>query len=118
MDVKKDCIFCKIINKVIASKIVYEDDSVIAFNDINPQAPVHIVIIPKFHIESILDLNKNNAECFLGNMFLAASKIAKDHSVDASGFRIVINNGHNAGQAVSHLHLHLLGGRPMKWPPG
>ncbi len=113
----KSCIFCKIINKAIPADIIFENDDVIAFNDINPQAPNHILIIPKFHIESINELNKNNAE-FLSQMVLTATKIAKDKGINDSGYRLIINNGPDAGQAVSHLHLHLLGGRKMSWPPG
>lgn len=113
----KDCIFCKIANKAIPSKIAYEDEAIFAFHDINPQAPLHVLVIPKFHIESISDLNESNVD-FLGKMVLASNKIAHDNNIDISGYRLVVNNGPDAGQAVNHLHLHLLGKRKLNWPPG
>ncbi len=111
-------IFSKIINKEIPADIVFESDNILAFKDINPQAPVHILIIPKVEIPKVTDLNgKENAD-LLGEMIDAANKLAKENGIDEDGFRLVFNCGDNGGQEVYHLHLHLLGGRQMKWPPG
>lgn len=113
----KDCIFCKIAKKEMPSSIVYEDDDLIAFNDINPQAPIHVVVIPKKHIERISDLNLEDAG-LTARAILAANKIAEKMRVADSGYRLVINCNKDAGQAVFHIHIHLLGGRRMNWPPG
>jgi histidine triad (HIT) family protein len=110
-----DCLFCKIAGKEIPSSAVYEDDEVFAFNDINPQAPVHILIVPKEHIATTEDLNESNS-AIVGRLALTASKIAKDLKLE--GYRLVINCNEIAGQSVFHIHCHLLGGRPMGWPPG
>ena len=109
-------IFKKIIDKEIPTDILYEDDFCIAFNDINPQAPIHILIIPKKEIPQLSLSDENDSE-LLGKLLLAANKIAVDHDTK-DAFRIVINNGAKAGQSVFHLHLHLLAGRPLSWPPG
>ena len=111
-------IFSKIINKEIPADIVYESENILAFKDINPQAPVHILIIPKTEIPKVTDLNGKEHAALLGDMIDAANKLAKENGVDESGFRLVFNCGDNGGQEVYHLHLHLLGGRQMKWPPG
>lgn len=111
-----DCIFCKIANKEIPSSIVYETDDIIAFNDIAPQAPVHIVIIPKAHIGSPADITKENCD-IAGKMFLAASEIAKQLKLE-KGFRVVANCGEDGGQTVGHMHFHLLAMRNLGWPPG
>ena len=111
------CLFCKIINKEIPSKIVYEDESILAFEDVNPQAPVHILIIPKRHISTSLEIKDGDNE-LIGRMFQAANKIAVDKGVAEKGFRTVINCNREAGQTVFHIHLHLLAGRAMHWPPG
>ncbi len=111
-------IFSKIINKEIPADIVFETDNILAFKDINPQAPVHILIIPKTEIPKVTDLNGKEHAALLGDMIDAANKLAKENGVDESGFRLVFNCGDNGGQEVYHLHLHLLGGRQMKWPPG
>lgn len=111
-------IFSKIINKEIPANIVFESDNVLAFNDINPQAPVHILIIPKIEIPKVTDINGNEHSQLLGEMIDAANKIAKDIGISEDGFRLVFNCGENGGQEVYHLHLHLLGGRKMNWPPG
>jgi histidine triad (HIT) family protein len=111
-------IFSKIINKEIPANIVFESDNVLAFKDINPQAPVHILIIPKIEISSVTDINGNEHSELLGEMIDAANKIAKDLGIAKDGFRLVFNCGENGGQEVYHLHLHLLGGRKMNWPPG
>lgn len=113
-----DCIFCKIANKEIESQLIYEDDSVVAFKDLNPQAPQHILIVPKKHIAKITDfaeVDKNLASHIFVDV---VPVIAKKLGVDENGFRIVINTGDDGGQTVNHLHVHLLGGRKMTWPPG
>ena len=112
-----NCLFCKIIENKIPSKKVYEDGQIFAFEDISPQAPVHIVIIPKKHIATSLDLENEDNE-LIGRLFQAANKIAKDRGVADKGFRLVMNCNSDAGQTVFHVHLHLLAGRPMHWPPG
>ncbi len=111
-------IFSKIINKEIPADIVYESDSVLAFKDIRPQAPVHVLIIPKIEIPKVSDIKGTEHSNLLGEMFDAANKIAKDLGISENGFRLVFNCGPNGGQDVYHLHMHLLGGRQMKWPPG
>ncbi len=109
-----DCLFCKIIGGSIPSDKVYEDDMVLAFNDIDPQAPVHVLIIPKAHFASIMEAE----DSYTAAMYAAARKIAREKGLDASGFRLVINTGEDGGQTVAHLHMHLLGGRALGWPPG
>ncbi len=110
-----DCIFCKIINKEISSDIVYEDEDVIAFNDIDPKAPVHILVIPKEHISTFNDITDFS---ITGKISSVIQKLAKEKNIDEQGYRIVANCNQHGGQAVSHLHYHLLGGRQMQWPPG
>jgi histidine triad (HIT) family protein len=112
-----NCLFCKIVQGNIPSDKVYEDDKILAFKDINPGAPVHILIIPKLHIGSINELNEEHKE-LIGHIFIMAKKLAKDLGVDESGFRLVNNCGEDGGQTVPHIHFHLLGGRSLKWPPG
>ena len=111
-------IFSKIINKEIPADIVYESDNILAFKDRNPQAPVHILIIPKIEIPKLTDLNGKEHAALLGDMIDAANKLAKEMGIAEEGFRLVFNCGDKGGQEVYHLHLHLLGGRQMKWPPG
>jgi len=111
-----DCIFCKIANKEIKSDIVYEDDRVVAFNDINPHAPVHVLVIPKKHIVGVAEARDEDAE-LMGHLQLVAAMLAKEKGI-AEGYRIVVNSGPLAGQSVMHLHYHLLGGRRLNWPPG
>ena len=111
-------IFSKIINKEIPADIVYESEYVLAFKDINPQAPVHILIIPKIEIPKVTDLNGKEHATLLGEMIDAANKLAKEMNIADDGFRLVFNCGNNGGQEVYHLHMHLFGGRRMKWPPG
>lgn len=113
----QDCIFCKIIKGEIPCSKVYEDDKVLAFNDINPQAPVHVLIVPKTHVQSIMDMNLDEYQ-IIGHVFNVASKLAKELHVDEKGFRIVNNIGEDGGQTVPHVHFHLLGGRSLQWPPG
>ena len=114
---KNDCLFCKIINKEVSSDILDESDSALAFRDINPQAPIHILVIPKKHISSTVDIDSENGHYFLG-MVMLAKKIAKDENILSDGYRWVINTGKYGGQTVDHIHLHLLSGRLMSWPPG
>jgi histidine triad (HIT) family protein len=111
-----DCLFCKIVDGVIPVTRVYENEAVLAFPDINPQAPVHILIIPKRHFASLTHTSSADAE-LLNELLLAANEIAQLQHLD-KGFRLVINTGPDGGQTVEHLHLHLLGGRQMHWPPG
>ncbi|MFO8062006.1 MAG: histidine triad nucleotide-binding protein [bacterium] len=112
-----DCLFCKIISGDIDSDKVYEDQYVYAFNDINPQAPVHILIIPKKHIESIHKVSDSDKP-YIDAAISAIQKIASDNGLDNDGYRVVTNHGKRAGQSVFHLHFHLMGGRDMQWPPG
>lgn len=111
-----DCIFCKIIKGSIPSNKVYEDDDVFAFKDINPAAPVHILIIPKKHIARVEDVREEDS-LLLGKIIYSAKKIAEDLGLE-KGYRLVFNNGEDGGQTVDHIHLHLLGGRSFNWPPG
>ncbi len=111
-----DCIFCKIASGEFESDIVYEDDDIIAFNDMNPEAPTHILIVPKRHIESLNDAVAGDAD-ILGKVQLVAKGLAKDKGV-GSGYRLVLNVGAEAGQTINHIHYHLLGGRSLTWPPG
>ena len=117
MNLNKDCPFCKILMGEIPSKKVYEDDSTFAFRDINPQAPTHIIVIPKVHIERVSDITVQNAK-IISDMVLTANSIAREEKIDKSGYRLVINCNDDGGQTVYHLHIHLLGGRRMHWPPG
>jgi histidine triad (HIT) family protein len=112
-----NCIFCKIIAKKIPSKIVYEDHLVTAFEDVNPQAPVHTLVVPKKHIPEIHSMTEADKE-LVGHLFFTAKKIAEDKGLDSKGYRMVINNGAGAGQTVFHIHLHILSGRHFSWPPG
>lgn len=113
-----DCIFCKIAQKEIPSSLVYEDESVVAFKDLEPQAPVHVLVIPKKHIESLLALSTEDRELTAHILCDVVPALAKKFGVDAKGFRVVANTGDEGGQSVKHLHFHLLGGRSMQWPPG
>ena len=111
-------IFSKIINKEIPADIVYESDNVLAFKDIKPQAPVHILIIPKIEIPRVTDIKSKEHSDLLGEMFDVANKLAKDLGIAKNGFRLVLNCGNDGGQEVYHIHMHLLGGRHLHWPPG
>lgn len=108
----ENCIFCKILKKEIPSTIVYEDDKVLAFKDINPVAPVHVLIIPRVHISNVMELNEQNAD-ILKDIHLAAKKIATELGVAEKGFRLITNCGEGAGQTVFHLHYHLIGGKEL-----
>ena len=112
-----DCVFCKIGAREIQSMVVYEDSEILGFRDINPQAPVHILIIPKTHYTSVNEFAEKDIN-LLGRMVLAAKNIAKQEKLADRGYRLAMNCGHDAGQSVDHVHLHLLGGRQMGWPPG
>ena len=114
---KEDCLFCRIAAMEIPADIVFEDDQVIAFRDISPKAPVHILLIPRVHITSAASLNDANGP-MLGRMFAVAAQLARDEGIAKSGFRLTTNSGPGAGQSVPHLHFHLMGGRQMGWPPG
>lgn len=111
----KDCVFCQIVNKERKAKIIYEDEKTLAFYDINPQAPYHILLIPKKHIINVLDLKEEDKE-LMGHIFLIANKISKN--LNFNSIRIVTNSGKDAGQSVFHLHFHIFAGRKMGWPPG
>ncbi|MCF8008513.1 MAG: histidine triad nucleotide-binding protein [Halanaerobiales bacterium] len=112
-----DCLFCKIVNKKDDSDLVYQDEKVIVFKDINPQAPVHLLLVSKEHFENILDLEENQFD-IIGHIHQVAVKMAKKFNLDEDGFRLVNNTKQKAGQTVFHIHFHLLGGREMQWPPG
>ena len=112
-----DCLFCKIVSGEIPAKVVYEDDHCLAFDDINPQAPVHVLVIPKKHVVSLTDADAADAE-LLGRLCLACAEVAAQKGIAEDGYRVVTNKGEKAGQSVFHLHLHVLGGRRMAWPPG
>ena len=112
-----DCLFCKIVDRTIPAAIVYEDDELLAFNDINPQAPTHVPIVPKRHIDSLSALQSGD-DRLIGTIVRRAAAIAAERGIAAGGFRTVFNTNRDAGQTVFHIHLHLLGGRAMAWPPG
>lgn len=107
-----DCLFCKIVNKEIPSKLVYEDEEIMAFHDIHPLAPIHILVIPKKHIASIVDLEKED-EQLIGKIFTIINKIAKQLGIEQKGFRVVANCGEDGGQEIKHLHFHLLAGKKL-----
>ncbi|TES86239.1 MAG: histidine triad nucleotide-binding protein [Candidatus Aminicenantes bacterium] len=113
----EDCIFCKIINKEIPASIVFEDEKMIAFNDINPQAPIHILLIPREHFASLNDIPEEKKN-ILSHLLLKARQIAQEKEIAEKGYRIVLNTEKDSGQEVFHIHFHLLGGRRMHWPPG
>ena len=107
-----DCIFCKIVNKEVPTNFIYEDEEIVAFNDINPQAPIHILVIPKKHIKSLVELEKED-EILIGKIFGVINEIAKKEKIDKSGFRVIMNCGEDAGQEVKHLHFHILAGKKL-----
>jgi histidine triad (HIT) family protein len=110
-----DCVFCKIGAGQIPSRMVWQDDELFAFDDLNPQAPVHVLVIPKRHVAAINDVED---QALLGRLLSAAKLVAQKKGVDESGYRVVANTGRHGGQTVFHLHFHVLGGRQMVWPPG
>lgn len=111
------CIFCDIVSGKIQSRKVYEDELTLAFHDINPQAPVHIIVIPKKHISTLLDVKDEDKDIVM-SLIQACSRVAKEMNIDEKGFRIVVNTNPQGGQLIYHLHIHLLGGRQLRWPPG
>jgi histidine triad (HIT) family protein len=113
----QSCIFCKIVAGAIPAERVYEDEGTIAFRDVNPQAPVHVLVIPREHIASLGDAADAD-EAKLGQLMLAAARVARQEGLSESGYRTVVNTGAGAGQSVFHIHLHVLGGRTLSWPPG
>ena len=114
---EQNCLFCKIAAGQIPAQVVYEDERAVAFRDINPQAPTHVLVIPREHIASLSEAEGGH-EALLGHLLLTAARVARAGGLSESGFRTVINNGAGAGQSVFHVHVHLLGGRKLQWPPG
>jgi len=112
VDVMEDCIFCRIIKREIPGEIVYEDEEIIAFKDIHPVTPIHILVVPKKHIEKVTDITTED-EILIGKIYTVINKIAKDSKIDESGFRVIVNCGEDGGQIVKHLHFHLLGGQKL-----
>lgn len=112
-----DCVFCKIASGEIPSSIIYEDDELIAFDDLDPQAPIHFLVIPKKHIVSLETLEESDS-FLIGKIFLAIQKIARDKGISEDGYRVVTNIGEDGGQTVPHMHFHVLGKRDLQWPPG
>ena len=113
----EECLFCKIFRQELEAREVYRDDDIMAFEDIRPVAPVHVIVIPKEHIPSVKDVRPEH-EALLFRMIDTANRVARDRGLDREGYRLVVNTGPQAGQSVYHLHLHVLGGRAMNWPPG
>jgi histidine triad (HIT) family protein len=113
-----DCLFCRIVKGEIPAKIVRRSDDALAFRDIDARAPVHVLVIPTRHVTAVRDVKGAEGEKLLGRLLAFAAEIAKEEGLDADGYRIVTNTGKNAGQSVEHLHLHVLGGRKLAWPPG
>jgi histidine triad (HIT) family protein len=112
-----DCVFCKIVRREIPAQIVYQDDQVTAFRDLNPQAPVHVLVVPNQHVGSVAEIGPGNGP-LLAALVTAANRVAEEAGVAGSGYRLVFNVGEDAGLSVPHLHLHVLGGRRLAWPPG
>ncbi len=112
-----DCLFCKIIGRKIPAQFVHEDEHAVAIQDINPQAPVHLLVIPRKHLVALSDAAAQD-QMLLGHLLRIGAELARERGLEAQGFRTVINNGAGAGQTVFHLHVHVLGGRPFHWPPG
>lgn len=117
MSADAPCLFCQIIAGEIPGNVVYQDDRVIAITDINPQAPTHVLVLPREHLDSLNDASQSD-EVLLGHMMRTAARVANQFEIAESGFRAVVNTGSESGQTVAHLHLHVLGGRTMHWPPG
>jgi histidine triad (HIT) family protein len=111
------CIFCRIIAGTIPARLAYQDDHTLAFHDIDPRAPVHVLIVPRVHIAAVDRLGEGDVAT-VGRLFVVARQLARELGIADSGYRMVVNNGADAGQTVDHIHMHLLGGRPLKWPPG
>jgi histidine triad (HIT) family protein len=117
MSEQQDCLFCRIIAGEVPSDVVYRDERSLAFRDINPQAPVHLLVIPREHMESLDDATQKD-EAILGHLLRVAARVANEQGLSESGYRAVVNTGAGAGQSVFHLHVHVLGGRALNWPPG
>lgn len=113
----QDCLFCRIVKGEIPTKIVHQDPQAVAFEDINPQAPTHVLVVPRKHLSGLDQAGREDAQ-LLGHLQLVAAQIARARGIAESGYRVVINNGRGAGQSIFHMHLHLLGGRGLRWPPG
>jgi histidine triad (HIT) family protein len=113
---ERECIFCRIARREAPGRLAYEDERVVAFDDIHPKAPVHVLIVPRRHIPTLLDLAEEDRE-LAGHLLLVANRLARQRGIDASGFRVITNCNADGGQVVFHLHLHLLGGRPLRWVP-
>jgi histidine triad (HIT) family protein len=111
------CLFCKVVEKQMNSDIVYEDDHAVAFRDIRPVAPTHVLVVPRKHVAGTRDLGPEDA-ALIGNVFIAARNVAAQLGLEKGGYRLVVNDGDDAGQSVHHIHVHVLGGRRMSWPPG
>ncbi len=112
-----DCLFCRIVAEEVPADFVHVDDRAVAIRDLNPQAPIHLLVIPRDHLESLDDASQRD-EALLGHLLRVAARVANGAGLTEDGYRVVINNGAGAGQSVFHLHVHVLGGRPMNWPPG
>jgi len=112
-----ECLFCKIINREINATIVYEDDRIVAFNEITPQGPTHVLVVPRRHIPTLNDLEPGDDQ-LVGELIRRAAAIAKSKGIAAGGYRTVFNTNHDSGQTIFHIHLHLIGGRALHWPPG
>ncbi len=112
-----DCLFCKFVSGEIEVDKLYENKDILAFKDINPQAPIHFLLIPKVHIPTLNDLDKTHS-ALVGNLFLIASNLAREHKISENGYRTIMNCNSDAGQTVFHIHLHMMAGRRLKWPPG
>lgn len=113
----EDCIFCKIVNREIPAELVFEDEHILAFNDVNPQAPIHILLIPREHYASLNEIPEDK-KSILSHILLKARQIAQEKGIAETGYRVVLNTARDSGQEVLHIHFHLLGGRRMHWPPG
>lgn len=113
----EDCIFCKIANKEVPAELLFEDDHIVAFNDINPQAPIHIILIPREHYASLNEI-PDDKKSILSHILLKARQVAREKGIAEKGYRVVLNTARDSGQEVLHIHFHLLGGRRMHWPPG
>ena len=113
-----NCIFCKIIRREAPGKIVYEDATTVAIEDIHPQAPIHLLVMPRNHLETLSAMKSEEDEVLIGHLHAMAAKLARERGIESRGYRTVINNGAGAGQSVYHLHVHVLGGRVFHWPPG
>lgn len=114
---QETCVFCRLAKGLVRADVLFQDDKVVAFRDIHAQAPVHVLVIPREHITALWEVDPTH-QPLLGRMLLACNRVADETGISTSGFRVVINTGHDAGQTVDHVHFHVLGGRKMQWPPG